>query len=203
MAGRRIAGPLVMTARARALALLFASEALLDRVAVAALFAIMLILTGDALGRYLFTAPIPWAHDVVSRVLLPAVFFFTVSSALRVNQHVHIDIVHEKLRPTVQNLATAIGCALAAVLFAVIGLLGARVAADAFASGERMSGAIEWPVWVYSAFVPIGIAPLVVRVVVRSLVSFRRALDGEPRLDSSASAAGRRAIQARRSAATA
>jgi TRAP-type C4-dicarboxylate transport system permease small subunit len=155
-------------------------ETVLETMSALAMFAIMLILVADALGRYLITSPLPWAHDVVARVLLPAVFFLTLSSALRVNQHVNIDIVYDKLEPRGRGLATIISAALALALFVAIAAFGARAAHGAFVAGETMSGAIEWPVWLYMALVPIGVAPLVVRLAIRVVETARRVARGEP-----------------------
>jgi len=119
----------------------------------------------------------------VSRLLLPMVFFLTLGSALRVNQHVNIDVVFEKLSPRKRNLALAVGCTLAAAFFALVAVLGARVTLAAYETGERLSGAIEWPVWWFAALVPIGMAPLVVRLALRACVSVRRALSNAAPID--------------------
>ena len=160
------------------LRVLYRVEAAWELLAAAAMFAIMLILVTDALGRYLFTAPLPWANDIVTRLLLPATFFFALSSTLRVNQHVNIDVVYRKLDMRAQNVAMMVCSMLAGGLFLVIGALGARTAYRAYLAGETMSGAIEWPVWWYATFVPLGALPLVIRLAVRARETALRARHG-------------------------
>ena len=158
---------------------LFHIETAWERVTAAAMFVIMLTFVADAFGRYVLNTPIPWAYDMVSRLLLPAIFFFTLSSTLRENQHVNIDVVYQKLSMRAKNIAIMVGSLLAAGLFIVIGALGARTAYQAYLTSETMSGAIEWPVWLYAAFIPLGVFPLVVRLAIRVHETWLRARRGE------------------------
>jgi TRAP-type C4-dicarboxylate transport system permease small subunit len=163
----------------RRLQLLYQIETAWERVTAAAMFVIMLTFVTDAFGRYVFNTPIPWAYDFVSRLLLPATFFFALSSTLRENQHVNIDVLYQKLSMRAKNIANMVGSLLAAGLFFVIGALGARTTYQAYLTGEKMSGAIEWPVWFYAAFIPLGVFPLVIRLAIRAHETWLRARRGE------------------------
>jgi len=167
----------------RRLRFLYGIETALELVTASSMFVIMLTFVTDAFGRYIFNSPIPWAYDLVSRLLLPATFFFALSSTLRENQHVNIDVVYQKLGIRVKNIAIMITSLFAVLLFFVIGALGARTTYQAYLTSETMSGAIEWPVWLYAAFIPIGVFPLVIRLVLRVHETWLRAQRLEPAPD--------------------
>lgn len=102
----------------RMLRVVYRIESAWDVLAAVAMFAIMLILAGDALGRYVLNSPLPWAHNVMSRLLLPAAFFFALSFTLRANLHVNIDVVYRSSpvacrTPQRQSIAfLRLGCSL-------------------------------------------------------------------------------------------
>lgn len=137
-----------------------------DLVAAAAMFAIMVIVTTDVAARYLFNSPIPWAYDLVTWYLMPAVFFFALGSTLRHRQHINIDLVFRMAGPSLQRLLRVIGALLSTAVFTLIVRLGTERAYSAALSGEIMNGELPWPTSIYHSFIPLGLGLLIVGLLI-------------------------------------
>jgi hypothetical protein len=65
--------------------------------ALGLMLAIMLVVTGDVLMRYLFNRPFTWAYDLIALYLMAGAFFFVLSDAYRVRAHVCVVISYRNL----------------------------------------------------------------------------------------------------------
>ena len=139
---------------------------------VGALFAIMAITVVDVVMRYGFNAPLAFGYDLISQYLLVAAFFLALSYTLRVGGHMNVDMVLVAIRsPRARAALRAIGDALAIVLFVALLHAGWATAQDSFVRGDRLTGPLPWPVWVSQAFVPLGVALLLLRLGCRLAAS--------------------------------
>ncbi len=146
-------------------------------VAIAALFATMVITVIDVVMRYAFNAPLPFAYDLISQYLLVAAFFLSLSYTLRVGGHINVDMILVAVPSSrARAVLLAIGDLLAIGLFVALLYAGAMTAHDAWLRGERFAGALPWPVWISQALVPLGVALLLLRLAYRLASDLREAV---------------------------
>ncbi|WP_108659798.1 TRAP transporter small permease subunit [Acuticoccus kandeliae] len=66
------------------------------RIAALLVLPLVLAMVYEVLSRYLFDAPTQWAFEV-SYMMMGTIFLLGLSYALSVNQHVHVDFIHQRL----------------------------------------------------------------------------------------------------------
>lgn len=131
------------------------------------ILAIMLIVFGDVIGRYLFNRPFRWAYDLINLYLMAGLFFLALSFTYAAHAHVGVDIVVQKLSDNGRRLAECLTCVVALPLFALISYAGATRAWTNWQNGDAMSGLIAWPTWVGAALMALGSGVLVLRLAFR------------------------------------
>jgi len=144
-------------------------ENLLLVVAAVSVLMMMFVTGADVLMRYIFGAPFSWAFDLLTRYLLIAAFFCAFGYTLRVGGHVAVDFFIPKWPARIRRHLLAAGYLLAGVIVLLICWLTAVETVDAWRSDEIISGVIEWPVWLSKIVVPVGLAPLSLRLLLLSL----------------------------------
>ena len=145
-------------------------ERISDWIASLAMFAAMSVLVADVVARYVFHSPFSWSYDLISRYLMPALFFFALASTLRRGQHVNIDVVYRRMTPGWQRASLAAGALLSAALFAPIAYFGVVRFWSAWSSGENLYGGLPWPTWIFYSFVPIGMGLLVLGLLRQAIL---------------------------------
>lgn len=146
-----------------------ALETLSMTVTAAGLFTIMAVIVTDVAARYLFRSPLPWAFDLIQLYLTPAIFFLALSDTLHKEHHVNVDIVFGFLGARGANVLRFMGSALVIVVFAGITWAAIGRMREAYVANAVTSGIIQWPTWVSSAFVVVGVGLLVLRIAFRTL----------------------------------
>jgi TRAP-type C4-dicarboxylate transport system permease small subunit len=142
-------------------------DQLLVVVAAAAVFVMMVVTAADVVMRYAFNSPLSWAFDLTTHYLLLTAFAFGFSYTLRINHHISVDFFARRLPDQTYHLAQAIGCILAAALFANIAWISGHQAYDAWAQGEVIFGALIWPTWPQKAIIPVTLCALSLRTIHR------------------------------------
>lgn len=135
------------------------------------MFAIMVIIVVDVVSRYLLNSPLPWAFDVVSMYLMVGLFFLMLSDTFRADGHVRVDILYAKAPPRLMRLMDLISSALALLVFGAITLTSASTTWNSWSAGDVLAGSILWPVWLSYVFIPLGVALLVARIIVDTLIN--------------------------------
>jgi TRAP-type C4-dicarboxylate transport system permease small subunit len=133
-----------------------ACERALTFVAVVATFAMMLLTTADALGRYVFNRPILVAYELTTNYLVVAAVFLAMPYAYREGANIRVTFLVERLgRPVRQvidhlvQLASMAYCAL--LVYATIQqTLYVRSTGTLFTT-------VEIPLWPGHAVVAIGL----------------------------------------------
>lgn len=103
---------------------------------------LILGLVFEVLSRYVFGAPTFWAFEV-SYMLMGSIFVLSMGYALKIRQHVNVDLLYSKLPPRGKAISDLIGYSL---LIVVIGWMTVELfntAHQAYLSGE-MSGKSAW-----------------------------------------------------------
>jgi TRAP-type C4-dicarboxylate transport system permease small subunit len=144
---------------------LAAVERAVTIVAVACLFAIMLIVVADVFMRYVVNRPFTFTYDLVGLYLMAGLFYLALSDTFAIHAHVSVDILVHRFSPTTRRICEIITCASAASVFSLITWLGFKRALENFENGDVLAGAIPWPSWASAALVPLGCGLLTLRLL--------------------------------------
>lgn len=125
----------------------------------------------EVLSRYVAGRPTLWAFEV-SYMVMGAMFMLGMANALRINQHVSVDIVTLKLSPRANAAIRAIGYVLFLPVSAWLVWELSKYALAAFETNER-SGRSAWNPVVWPIFTVwlAGFALLTLQVVAELLKS--------------------------------
>lgn len=136
---------------------------------VSALVALVIMVLGvcDVALRYAFNAPITWAFETLTHLLLPSMFFLALAETYRRREHVFVDLVLQLLSASAQRMLRQIGDAIGAVVLCLIakGFIGK--ATEAYASGDvYVIADTDVPVWLTLVTPIVGLTAAVVTLVV-------------------------------------
>jgi len=145
------------------------AESTLIAASAAIMFAIMVIVVADVAMRYLFNAPLDWSYDLIARYLIVYLFYFALSDTLRRDRHIVVDILARITPPRVRHALELIGYGLSLVVFGIMAWLGTERAWTEFVGNDIVFDSLQWPSWVVSAALPIGVAVMLLRVTMRIL----------------------------------
>ena len=143
---------------------LAAIEKAVSSIAAFFMFAIMIIVFGDVIMRYVFNRPFSWAYDLISLYLMAGVFFLVLSEAYAKHAHVSVDILQQKFSPAMIRLSEIVTCIVGIIVFSLIAYLGFLRAVDSYQSADVMAGAIPWPMWPSIGLVPFGAGLITIRL---------------------------------------
>jgi TRAP-type C4-dicarboxylate transport system permease small subunit len=101
----------------------------------------------DAIGKYLFSVPIPATLEIVAYYYMPAVVALPLAFVEMKNGHVAVEMVHQMLPRTVRRINLAINGLVMAGFLATLTWLAAREAWRKFLIGEFMFG--EYPIIIW------------------------------------------------------
>jgi TRAP-type C4-dicarboxylate transport system permease small subunit len=149
----------------RSLRALAAVEKVVSSIAAVFMFAIMIIVFGDVVMRYVFNRPFSWAYDLISLYLMAGIFFLILSEAYASHAHVSVDILQQKFPPAMIRLTEIVTCVVGIIVFSLIAWLGLLRAVDSFNSSDVMAGGIPWPMWPSIGLVPFGAGLITLRLV--------------------------------------
>jgi TRAP-type C4-dicarboxylate transport system permease small subunit len=134
---------------------------------------IMLVISYDAIARYLLHAPLPWAFDLVTYYLMIVAIYFALSPTFRHGDHLNIDIFQMMLPRRVRVWTDFVCTLLAAAAFAVITYGTWMNVVEAYENNEFLPGIIVWPAWLSHLPVPIGTALIFLRLAHHSYMLAR------------------------------
>lgn len=139
-------------------------ETLLERIAAAVLLAVTLIVFADVGARYLFSRPFSWTYEFVGMYLMPALFYFALSSTLAARHHVAVDLLRPRMPRTLARTVDLLGSAATATVFLTVAGLFGRSALEKYLSDSVLMGVVQWPTWIPDAIVAIGSGTIVLRL---------------------------------------
>jgi TRAP-type mannitol/chloroaromatic compound transport system permease small subunit len=137
----------------------------IGRVAAWACFALVLVMAGNVLARYGFSAGTVWAQELEWHLMSP-IALIGMSYALRHGEHVRVDILYSRFRPRAQALVDLLSAlALIAVALMIIHV-SLRYVGQSFAQNEGSANPGGMPYrWALKAFIPLGFALLALQSV--------------------------------------
>jgi TRAP-type C4-dicarboxylate transport system permease small subunit len=123
-------------------------------IAAGALTLIMFVMAVDAIGRKV-KGPLPGGYET-SMALMVLVMFLPMAFAERKKANISVDLVSRLFPSKVRNILEAIGAILGVAIFVLITWLGVEAAKNSTLVGETWPGIVNYPVWPFRWFVPIG-----------------------------------------------
>ena len=153
-------------------------DSALTTVAAISLFSIMLIIVSDVAMRYIFNSPYSWSYELIAMYLMTSLFFFCLSGTLAEDGHIAVDIFHIKMSRRSRHAALAVGYWLSCPLFGMIAWVSANNTWVSFIHNEFTAGEIPWPMWASLVCVPLGVIPLLARILVRAIGHTLSAIKG-------------------------
>lgn len=148
-------------------------------IVVLVMICVMLLVSADGLGRYLFNKPLYFTVDLVSHYLLPVLFLFPASFVLRRAGHISVDIIALTLPRRL--FRALIGLALASAV-PVIWIMTSRVlhaSIENYEMNQVTAGLIPWPLWAEKAVYVVGLGLLTFRLMHISLSNLFSAATGD------------------------
>jgi TRAP-type C4-dicarboxylate transport system permease small subunit len=124
-------------------ALLARLETVLRALLCATVFAMMAITAIDVVSRYVFSAPLRGAFEIVTLLLASSVFL-ALPLVTRANEHIAVDLLQPLLRGRVGRLQRFAVLAIGAGVVGVVAVQLWRHAGLMAAAGQ-ITGFLEWP----------------------------------------------------------
>ena len=145
-------------------------ERILTSLAVASVAAIMVLVSADAMLRYIFNAPLSWSFELVSYYLLVVATWFMVASTLRHGDHINITIVRVFLPPHLRFFTDILWSILAAAVFLLVAYGASKNIGKAWSGHNFIPGYIPWPVWLTQLPIFLGALSVVMALVSNIIV---------------------------------
>jgi TRAP-type C4-dicarboxylate transport system permease small subunit len=140
-------------------------ELVLVGLAVLSAVAMMLLTTADAMGRYLFNAPIVGAYELTEKYLMVAMIFLGLSDAFRGGVFIRVTFLVDRL-PHHLKLATDYFAHLVSLAFCLITLYATSWAALRALSDDTTLATVPIPLGPAYCIVPVGFLALTVALVI-------------------------------------
>ena len=140
-------------------------EKLLIWIASLTLLVLTLLTTADALGRYLFNAPIPGTGEIIEDYFMLAIIFLPLSYSFMQEGHVHVSMIVRFFPERVKYFVSKFNLLLTLLLFALITVAGYKGFIEAVRINEISTSSVGYPMAPCYAMVPIGCGLLCLRIV--------------------------------------
>lgn len=149
---------------------LTAVEKVFTTAAALSLVVIALVVTTEAVTRYLFADSYAGAETYVQNYLAPAAAFLALGGAARLHRHIGVTLVIDRLPRPARLLILCFGAALVAVIFGLVAYEGAIRVFGSIASHEVSDTDVALPPWIGYVVVPLGSGVLALRMLLLPLL---------------------------------
>lgn len=140
-------------------------EVIFLRLSQIALVFMMILTTLDALSRHLLNKSITGAYEVTEMYLMVILVFLSMSYVQKVDGHIRLDIIFERLSKRVQDILNIFFYLLAAAMMFFIGYQGFHMTMNAWQNNLIASGLINFPLWLSYIWIPIGSFLIMIRLI--------------------------------------
>lgn len=138
---------------------------------------LMLVISYDAIGRYVFNSPLPWAAEVATNYLMILASYGALSATFQRGDHIHIDLIQRRLSQKLRARMEVIYSLLGAIVFCIIVRGSWKNMVEAFVGKEFVPGYIMWPAWPSHLLIVVGSAVLVLRLLHHAWTMARKGED--------------------------
>ena len=129
------------------------------------IIAMMLVITGNAVGRYLFALPIYGANELITDLIFPSLIFFSMSYVLATGGHVRVDLWWRRFGRGLQSVLHAVFDVAMIAMWIGITYMTAAHAYTAFSEGQRSIGTFGIPPVLTYGAVALGSGLMTLRLV--------------------------------------
>lgn len=149
-------------------------ERVTNALAISAMFISMIIVSLDAVCRYLFAMPLPWVRFLLILYLLPGIFFMGLPGSYTRGVHVSVDILANAVPARMRLMLLLLARVAGLCVFSLLAWYGWQRFLEAFAKGEIQPGNIfNYPLWPGLLLVPVGTFITALRSAERLIVEAR------------------------------
>ena len=141
-----------------------ALDCLFLAVAQAAIFAMMLSISIDAAGRYLFDRPLQGSYEVTSLYFMVMLCFLGMPAMHARGGHIRLDVLHRLLARVPGRLTERLNALLAGAVFAFLAWHSGGEAVEKFVNRDTTFGAVQLPLYWSYVWVPAGCGVLALRL---------------------------------------
>jgi TRAP-type C4-dicarboxylate transport system permease small subunit len=138
----------------------------------AGIVAMMFLVCGDIIGRYVLRKPIVGAYELTEFLMAGIIFIgFAYSQARK--DHLRVDLLVLRMRPNTQHFLKVFNLAVTFLFYAVIAWRGILGSWEAYELDDRTAGLVRIPYWPAKAVVPLGALLLCSQILVEIVESLR------------------------------
>ncbi|MEC7257221.1 MAG: TRAP transporter small permease [Pseudomonadota bacterium] len=139
----------------------------------------MLHVTADVVGRYLFNAPLPGTIVVVANYYMIIVVFLAIGAAEEQRAHISVDVLTDLMPERPRNLLSIFASVLTVAVVTVLMISGYTEATKKTAMvATKEQGSQLFEVWQSYWFVPLGAALMIAVAVYQILIMITGARSG-------------------------
>ncbi|MDF1855728.1 TRAP transporter small permease subunit [Pseudooceanicola sp.] len=146
-----------------------------------ALMLMMIQVSADVVGKFVFNSPVPVTLEMVSNYYMLAVVFLPFAAVERVEGNIHVELIYAHLPRAVKRVLDIITYLLFSWLLWLLVTGTWKVALKKYKVGEYIMGSYSIAIWPTRFLIPIGCALLLALVLVKLVravvVLFRADLD--------------------------
>lgn len=134
-------------------------------IAVLAVVAMVVSVTADAIGRYLFSNPLSGNYEFTSLFAMVALTFMGMPRTYATGGHIRLEVFAPALSRIPWHLSERLNVLFGAVAFGLLAWVSGQEAIHKFAVRETTLGTIQFPIYWSYVWVPLGSAWLTLRLV--------------------------------------
>lgn len=151
-------------------AVLQTTENALGWIGKIALFAMMLLVSADAGGRYFFNSPVSGVYEITEFYLMMAVVFLGLAMTQTAGGHVRVELLVERLPTGVQRLLEILFLLVTLVVFALVAYGAARTSLQNIELNRWTTGVVAIPTGPSWAIAAIGSAAFCLRLLFQAIM---------------------------------
>lgn len=144
-------------------------ENLLSWIASISVCMMMILVSTDAIGRYVFGTPLAFQFDFTTYYLMVIVGILALSWGERNGALIRITFATRYLSDAWKGPLYAVNNLLPAFVFGLMTVASGKRTYEVWHDGDVMFGVIDWPIWLSLIWVPIGAGVLTLRLVINAI----------------------------------
>lgn len=142
---------------------------------IAAIFLLLLMLyvTGDVIGRYVFNRPLPGAYELAA-TFLAFIVFLGLAFGEKIGINIRLLTLHDRLGKRARGITDIITYIIGVFLSGLIAQQSWKWAIDSFVRGEYMEGQINFPYYPSKFATAIGMTFLLIAFATKLIQSINQ-----------------------------
>jgi TRAP-type C4-dicarboxylate transport system permease small subunit len=127
-------------------------------IAALALALMMLHVTADVIGKYLFNAPVPGTAEIVASYYMVAAVFLPLAWVEVRGGSIVVELLYDIAPKSLQHVMAGLGAILSTLFYGILAWLSWAPAMHAYEIGEVVEGTWRVTVWPTKFLLPAGLA---------------------------------------------